>query len=86
MRIRRVVLLILLFPWAASGGERVRIHFDVPSGLDATTGEVQGACVRARATITFGLPKKGFFSKEARAFTGKVIVRDIGFPRELISK
>ncbi|MCQ9206606.1 MAG: NAD(P)H-hydrate epimerase [Omnitrophica bacterium] len=57
---------------------------DVPSGLDATTGETRGLCVRAYKTITFGLPKTGFSNVAAGPYLGKVVVKDIGFPIALL--
>lgn len=57
---------------------------DVPSGLDATTGEAQGISVRAYKTITFGLPKTGFSNEAAKPYLGKVVVKDIGFPISLL--
>ena len=57
---------------------------DVPSGLDATSGKIEGPCVVAFRTITFGLPKKGFFKKKAKRYLGKLIVKNIGFPRGLL--
>ncbi len=60
------------------------IALDVPSGLDATTGRSSGACVRAKKTITFGLLKTGFRRKGSGKYTGRVIVKDIGLPRQLL--
>lgn len=59
---------------------------DVPSGLDATTGKTHSACVRANGTITFVLPKKGFFCNEGPRFCGRVHVVDIGIPSMVIQK
>ena len=53
---------------------------DVPSGLDADTGEAPGACVRALHTATFVGPKLGFSRPGAREFTGGVSVLPIGVP------
>ena len=58
---------------------------DVPSGLCATTGRVLGCCVKASQTVTFGLPKKGFTKGEGPRRTGKVIVKNIGYPKVLLS-
>lgn len=60
------------------------VSVDIPSGLNADTGEVMGAAVRAQRTVTLGLPKVGFRSKEARSRTGKIIVADISLPVELL--
>ena len=62
------------------------ISIDIPSGLDGTTGEVLGACVRASRTVTFTLPKKGFSINQGPSSVGKVIVRDIGIPNDLMDK
>jgi len=59
---------------------------DVPSGLDATTGLASENCIKADQTITFGFPKTGFFEKDGPVVCGKVIVRNIGFPEELLDK
>lgn len=62
------------------------IAVDVPSGLDATTGKIQGVCVKAARTVTFSLPKKGFFKNDGPHYTGQIIVADIGIPKGLISQ
>jgi hydroxyethylthiazole kinase-like uncharacterized protein yjeF len=54
------------------------LAIDVPSGLDADSGKVLGIAVRARQTVTFVAPKKGFFKNAGPRCCGKVIVRDIG--------
>ena len=53
---------------------------DIPTGLDATTGAVEGECVRADATVTFGVGKVGLFSEPGAQYAGKVTVVDIGVP------
>jgi len=58
---------------------------DVPSGLNATTGEASKNCFKARKTVTFGLPKQGFYLKDGPAVCGEIVVKDIGFPKELLS-
>ncbi|MDD4178935.1 MAG: NAD(P)H-hydrate epimerase [Candidatus Margulisbacteria bacterium] len=54
------------------------VAVDVPSGLDANTGKVLGAAVRAKVTVTFVAAKKGFFRTAGLKHCGKIIVRDIG--------
>ncbi len=73
---------------ACNEGDRSRpvIAVDVPSGLDCDTGEPLGVCVRATRTITFAAEKAGFSNPRSAAFTGNVLVGDIGCPRELIEK
>lgn len=60
------------------------LSIDVPSGLDATTGKCEGACIKADQTITFGLPKTGFYKEDGPTRAGKVTVKNIGFPPSLL--
>lgn len=62
------------------------IAIDIPSGLDGTTGEIYGICIKAQKTITFAYAKKGFTQKHGPEVTGKVVVLDIGIPKKLIEK
>jgi NAD(P)H-hydrate epimerase len=64
-----------------ASGRRV-VSVDVPSGLDADSGLVAGACARAAVTVTLGLPKQGLLSAEGPAYAGDVWVVDIGVPFE----
>ncbi len=54
------------------------IAVDCPSGLNNTTGEVEGASVKADLTVTMGYPKIGFFSREGSELVGELAVHDIG--------
>jgi NAD(P)H-hydrate epimerase len=60
------------------------LALDIPSGLDADTGQPCGIAVRAQCTVTFVAPKVGFGQPEARSHTGEVVVVDIGLPRRLL--
>lgn len=60
------------------------LALDLPSGLDADTGQALGVAVRARATATFVGPKLGFSAPGASDFTGAVFVVEIGVPRCLL--
>jgi len=51
---------------------------DVPSGLNTDTGEIMGAAMKAKLTVTFVASKQGFFLKDGTQICGKIIVRDIG--------
>ncbi|MEA2289163.1 MAG: ADP-dependent NAD(P)H-hydrate dehydratase / NAD(P)H-hydrate epimerase [Solirubrobacteraceae bacterium] len=53
---------------------------DVPSGVDAGTGEVAGAAVRAVATATFVAAKPGLWINPGKGLAGEVRVIDIGIP------
>lgn len=53
---------------------------DVPSGVDASTGEVAGAAVRAARTATFAAAKPGLWIAPGKVLAGDVVVVDIGIP------
>lgn len=56
------------------------VSVDVPSGLNADTGEVAGPCVRAKVTVTFALPKYGLVEFPGVDYVGKLLIADIGMP------
>jgi hydroxyethylthiazole kinase-like uncharacterized protein yjeF len=58
------------------------LSIDIPSGLDAATGTAPGAAVRARTTCTLAAMKRGLWNHEARAYTGEIVVADIGMPQQ----
>ena len=62
------------------------IAVDLPSGVDADTGEVDPACLYADDTITLGFPKPGLFSSPGSERVGKVTVVDIGIPAYLVGQ
>jgi len=51
---------------------------DIPSGVDASTGEVPGAVVHADATATFHARKVGLVVAPGRFHTGHLQIADIG--------
>jgi NAD(P)H-hydrate epimerase len=61
-----------------------RVAIDIPSGLDGDSGEAAQPCFRADATVTFVAAKVGCTKPAADPFVGRIIVVDIGVPRELI--
>ena len=56
------------------------VAVDLPSGLNADTGEPCGCCVRADVTVTFQFAKRGFENPASRAYVGRLVVADIGIP------
>ena len=64
----------------AGGGRTVVVACDVPSGVDASTGEVHGVAVRADTTVTFHAAKPGLWIAPGKACAGAVEVIDIGIP------
>ena len=63
---------------AAADGAAIAVAVDVPSGIDADTGAVEGAAFPAQHTVTFGAVKPGLVVGEGRGFAGEVHLVDIG--------
>ncbi|MGP9019156.1 NAD(P)H-hydrate dehydratase [Streptomyces sp. BR1] len=63
---------------AARGSNALVVAVDLPSGVDADTGEVAGEALHADATVTFGTYKPGLLIDPAHAYTGAVRLVDIG--------
>ncbi|MBV9850572.1 MAG: NAD(P)H-hydrate dehydratase [Armatimonadetes bacterium] len=72
-----------IIEWMNDSGQPI-VAVDVPSGLDADTGKVLGACVRATLTVTFALPKYGLLDFPGAEYAGEVIVGDIAMPRAVM--
>jgi len=54
------------------------IAVDLPSGIDADTGEVYGTAIRADVTVTFGTVKPGLLVDPGATFAGPAELIDIG--------
>lgn len=67
----------------ASNSPAPVVAVDLPSGVDADTGEVAGHAVRAQATVTFGTYKPGLFVDPGAERAGRVHFVDIGLAPEL---
>lgn len=63
---------------------RVRVlSVDVPSGVNADTGETMGAGIGATVTLTVGAPKRGFLNADAWPFAGRVeVATSVGLAAE----
>ena len=68
-----------------NAADRPVLAVDIPTGLDCDTGRAAGPTVRATATVTFVARKRGFDAPESAAYTGRVVVADIGIPTEAIN-
>jgi hydroxyethylthiazole kinase-like uncharacterized protein yjeF len=64
---------------AAAAAGVVTVAVDVPSGVDADSGEVSGAAVHADHTVTFGTLKPGLVVGAGAELAGLVRLVDIGF-------
>ncbi|MCG8591193.1 MAG: NAD(P)H-hydrate epimerase, partial [Proteobacteria bacterium] len=58
----------------------IAVAIDLPSGLDADTGQVLGVAVQADVTVTIGLPKQGLALEPGRSHAGRIQVARIGIP------
>ncbi len=68
---------------AARAADAVVVAVDLPSGVDADTGEVHGPAVRADATVTFGTYKPGLLVDPAAERAGALRLIDIGLEGDL---
>jgi hydroxyethylthiazole kinase-like uncharacterized protein yjeF len=58
------------------------VAIDVPSGVDASTGEMSGPAIQAELTVTFHGPKVGLVVAPGRFQAGEVMVADIGLAQK----
>lgn len=63
-----------------NGSGRKVVALDLPSGVDATTGQAFAEAVNADVTVTFGWPKLGLMLQPARQHCGRLVAVEIGFP------
>jgi NAD(P)H-hydrate epimerase len=61
------------------------VAIDIPSGLDADTGQVLGTAVHAALTVTLARPKRGLYLGEGTDAAGVIRIADIGIPQELVA-
>jgi len=66
---------------AINGQDAPVVACDVPSGVNASSGEVEGEAVRAAATATFHAPKVGLHVEPGKDHAGEVETIEIGIPR-----
>lgn len=60
------------------------VSVDIPSGLEADSGQVSGPCIRAQHTVTFGLPKLGLLLQPGSNLVGQLHIVDISLPLSLL--
>ncbi len=60
----------------------ITLALDVPSGIDAASGSVPGAYVRADVTVTLALPKTGL----GHPAVGELVLADLGIPRQVFER
>ncbi len=65
---------------AINAAETTVVAADIASGVDASTGEVEGAAVEAEVTVTFHAPKLGHRIHPGKGRTGDLRIAAIGIP------
>ena len=70
----------------ANASDAAVLSLDVPSGVDAATGEVYEPAIEATATLTLALPKEGLRGDDARLHVVELYLADIGVPPELYAR
>lgn len=74
-----------LIGWANAQAAPV-LSLDVPSGFDAEAGRMADPAIRADATLTLALPKRGMAGAEAAGRTGALYLADISVPPALYAR
>jgi ADP-dependent NAD(P)H-hydrate dehydratase / NAD(P)H-hydrate epimerase len=67
---------------AINGADAPVVAADIASGVDASTGEVDGAAVRADVSVSFHAAKLGHWIAPGKEHAGEVRVAEIGIPAD----
>jgi len=59
------------------------VAIDLPTGLDAASGNAPDACIQANLTVTFIGLKAGMFTAAGKGLSGKIDLDDLGLPVEI---
>ncbi len=61
-----------------NSSESYVVSADIPSGMNADSGEECGASVKADKTVTFTAPKRGMLSNKSVDLCGEIVVAEVG--------
>ena len=61
------------------------LAIDIPSGLNADTGQCMGAAVKATVTLTFIGLKQGLFTAQGPEHSGRILFSALGVPADIYS-
>jgi len=67
-----------------NGAKAMVVAVDLPSGLEADSGHVEGPCVKADLTVTMALPKLGLLLYPGRDYVGELAIAEVGYPRVIL--
>ncbi len=62
------------------------LAIDIPSGLNGSTGQIEGPVIQATETIFLGLPKTGFFLENSWNVVGQLRGVDFGLSQAIINQ
>ncbi|MFH1223354.1 MAG: NAD(P)H-hydrate dehydratase, partial [Pseudomonadota bacterium] len=65
----------------AAGSAGFVLSIDVPSGVDADTGEAESYAIVSDCTVTFTVPKLGLYVSPGSLYSGDVVVKGLFVPR-----
>ena len=71
--------ILSLCGWANRQSEPI-VALDVPSGLNATTGDAPDGAIRATMTVTMGAVKSGLVLRDGPQHAGELVTVEMGFP------
>ena len=71
---------VLAWIKAINQSQKPVIAIDIPTGVNADTGEIMGAAIKAQQTISFFRAKPGHFLYPGKAHSGRLSIHDIGIP------
>lgn len=66
--------------------KKLVLSIDVPTGIDADSGNIFGEGIKANITVTMFFPKIGFFNLNAIDYIGEIVVNSLGFPNSILEK
>lgn len=72
-------------PLPAISSDPIVIAVDCPSGLNADTGELDPAALKADFTVTFAAAKKGHLTFPGAGAVGQLVIAEIGIPAHLVN-
>jgi NAD(P)H-hydrate epimerase len=62
------------------------VAVDLPSGIDPDGGTLAWTAIRAAATVTLALPKRGVVGPDAQDYVGQLLVADIAIPHAAFAR
>ncbi|MCL2078131.1 MAG: NAD(P)H-hydrate dehydratase [Oscillospiraceae bacterium] len=74
--------LASLFRFINNNCDNLKVSIDVPSGINATTGEITESAFRPDVTFMLGAAKKGLLSHPCFDFCGDLVLLDVGISDE----